>query len=66
MKCENCGKQATVHLTEIKDGKKTDRHLCEPCAADTEAGPARQPTPIHELLMWVVGADRRPPPGQSE
>ena len=33
MKCDNCGKNATVHLTEIKGGKKIEKYLCEQCAA---------------------------------
>ena len=32
MKCDNCNKAATVHLTEIKSGKKIEKHLCEQCA----------------------------------
>ena len=30
--CDRCDNQATVHLTEIKGGQKTERHLCENCA----------------------------------
>lgn len=30
--CDRCDNPATVHLTEIKDGNKTERHLCEKCA----------------------------------
>jgi len=33
MLCDICGKkQATVHLTEIIDGKMSELHLCEDCA----------------------------------
>lgn len=32
MQCQLCDKTATVHLTEIVDGSKTERHLCEDCA----------------------------------
>ena len=33
MQCEECGKKpATVHITKIEAGKKTDMHLCEQCA----------------------------------
>lgn len=32
-KCDKCGKTATVHLTEITDGQKIEKHLCEQCAA---------------------------------
>src|SRR5262245_24775789 len=30
--CDRCDNPATVHLTEIKGGSKTERHLCESCA----------------------------------
>jgi hypothetical protein len=33
MKCEKCNRLATVHLTEIRGGKKIEKHLCEECAA---------------------------------
>jgi len=32
-KCDKCGKPATVYLTEITDGQKIEKHLCEACAA---------------------------------
>jgi protein arginine kinase activator len=34
MKCDKCTKKATVHLTEIVDGKVMEMHLCEDCARD--------------------------------
>ena len=30
--CDRCENPASVHLTEIRDGQKTERHLCENCA----------------------------------
>lgn len=31
--CQSCGKrEAKIHFTEIKDGKKTELHICEQCA----------------------------------
>lgn len=59
MKCEDCGKQqATIHLTEIKAGKKLEKHLCEQCAAQTEgytaAGGSKSHMPINELLTNFV------------
>ena len=56
MKCDNCNKQATVHLTEIRNGKKIEKHLCEQCAAQNEGlavGPKGH-TPINELLTNFV------------
>jgi len=31
--CQSCGKrEAKIHFTEIRDGKKTELHICEQCA----------------------------------
>jgi protein arginine kinase activator len=54
MKCDNCKNQATVHLTEIKNGKKIEKHLCEQCAAQQEGVPVKSHTPINELLTNFV------------
>lgn len=56
MKCDNCGKTATVHLTEIKGGKKFEKHLCEQCASQGEGIPVKAHTPINELLTNFVMA----------
>ncbi len=56
MKCDNCNKPATVHLTEIRNGKKIEKHLCEQCAAASEGIPAKGHTPINELLTNFVMA----------
>lgn len=32
-KCDRCGKPAIFHLTDIINGKKTEKHLCDQCAA---------------------------------
>jgi len=54
MKCDKCDKAATVHLIEIIDGKKIEKHLCEGHAS--EAGIAVKVTnaPINELLEKFV------------
>jgi protein arginine kinase activator len=56
MKCDSCNKPATVHLTEIKHGKKIEKHLCEQCAAQNEGLPVKSHTPINELLTNFVMA----------
>src|SRR5690349_15180849 len=56
MKCDNCNKPATVHLTEIRNGKKIEKHLCEQCAAQSEGLPVKSHTPINELLTNFVMA----------
>ena len=54
IKCDNCNNPATVHLTEIKHGKKIEKHLCEQCAAHNEGLPVKAHTPINELLTNFV------------
>ena len=54
LKCDNCNKPATVHLTEIRNGKKIEKHLCEQCAAQSEGLPHKSHTPINELLTNFV------------
>lgn len=56
MQCDNCKKAATVHLTEIRNGKKIEKHLCEACAAQNEGLPVKAHTPINELLTNFVMA----------
>ncbi len=37
MLCEICGKnEATFHYSEVVNGKKTEHHLCNECAANTD------------------------------
>jgi protein arginine kinase activator len=54
MKCDNCNRPATVHSTEIHNGKMIEKHLCEQCAAKLEGLPAKAHTPINELLTNFV------------
>src|SRR5262245_24213844 len=57
MKCDNCNRQATVHMTEIRGGKKVEKHLCEQCAGKLEGVQGKSPhTPINELLTKFVMA----------
>ena len=32
MKCQRCSNDASVHLTDIVNGKKRETHLCQDCA----------------------------------
>jgi Tol biopolymer transport system component len=32
MNCDSCGNDATIHITEIRRGLPSERHLCEKCA----------------------------------
>ena len=62
MKCDDCGvEDAMVHLTQIVDGRKSERHLCLTCAAK-ETGSSGD---ISEMLAdWVERQKWRAGPGQ--
>jgi len=49
LKCDNCQAEATVHLTEIVNGQKIEKHLCEQCAA-SEGITIKSQVPLTQLL----------------
>ena len=56
MQCQFCDNQATVHLTEIINGQKSEKHLCQKCA-EAEGIAIKSPEiPITELLSDLVAA----------
>ena len=52
-KCDKCGKPAPFHLTDIHDGQKVEKHLCEDCAA-SEGLKITSPEQISKLLEEFV------------
>jgi len=46
--CCRCDSPASVHLTEIKGGKKTEQHFCEKCADHLQL-----PQPAKELQKLI-------------
>ena len=58
--CQVCSqREAKIHLTELKNGKKTEMHLCEPCAQEKNMVMA-----FPSLLSTLVkGGDK---PAESE
>ena len=53
LKCEKCQREATVHLTEIQDGQKIEKHLCEECAA-TEGITIKSHVPLSQVLQELM------------
>jgi protein arginine kinase activator len=55
MQCDECGKRrATVHITKIENGKKTDRHLCEQCAAENNGISFNTTFSINHILTGLM------------
>ncbi len=54
MQCQICNKNdATIHLTEISSGMRTEMHLCENCAAEQNIM-VKSHIPINELLSGLL------------
>jgi protein arginine kinase activator len=54
MQCQVCQKkEATIHLTEINDGVRTEMHLCEQCAQE-EGIAVKSQLSINELLSGLL------------
>jgi protein arginine kinase activator len=56
MQCQICkDREATIHLTEITDGVRAEKHICERCA--TEQGLAvKSHIPLNELLGGLLAS----------
>jgi len=62
MQCQICNSnEATIHLTEISDGVRTEMHLCESCAAEQGIAIKNQ-IPLNELLINLLAVQ----PGDDE
>jgi protein arginine kinase activator len=67
-KCDKCDKPATIHLTEIHDGQKVEKHLCEDCAA-ADGITIKSNVPISQLLEDFVmqsSQEARPEPPELQ
>ena len=54
MKCESCNKKlATVHLTEIIENEKKERHFCEDCAQHVTNNFPKAPSPSDILTSLI-------------
>ena len=54
MKCQSCSKPATVHLTDIIDGQKRERHLCQSCAEQQQLI-KQQELNLPAILQTLIG-----------
>jgi protein arginine kinase activator len=57
MQCQICNNnEATIHLTEISGGVRSEMHLCEYCAAQQGIAVTKSQIPINELLSGLLAA----------
>jgi protein arginine kinase activator len=54
MKCHSCSKPATVHLTDLVDGKKKELHLCQACAEEQQLV-TKQELNLPAILQTLIG-----------
>jgi protein arginine kinase activator len=54
MQCQICTKnEATIHLTEINEGVRTEMHICEHCAQEQGIA-VKSHIPVNELLSSLL------------
>lgn len=57
MLCDECAKrQATVHITKVENGKKTDMHLCEQCAVQKNLLSLNTSFSVNDLLAGLLNS----------
>ena len=54
MKCQSCSNPATVHLTDIVAGQKTELHLCQACAEQKQLV-KQQELNLPAILQTLIG-----------
>jgi protein arginine kinase activator len=54
MKCQSCENPATVHLTDIVNGKKKELHLCQTCA-EKQQFLAHHELNLPAILQTLIG-----------
>jgi len=57
VKCDRCDNIPIVHLTEVRDGKKIQQHLCADCAAKDY--PTAKKGDINEILKQFVAKNSK-------
>jgi len=65
MKCDKCTKKATVHLTEIVDGKVMEMHMCEDCARE-QSQHMEQQFGLADLLAGLTDFGKHVPEVQQK
>ena len=55
MKCQQCDKLATYHITELTGGKPQELHLCEEHARQYLSSTSGEPSgvAVRSILEWV-------------
>jgi protein arginine kinase activator len=54
MKCQQCDKPATFHITELTGGKPQELHLCEDHAKQYLSSSSNEPTPIGNMAAVLA------------
>ena len=66
MQCQICkNNTATIHLTEITDGQRSETHLCELCA-QKQGLTVKTQIPLNELLSTLLSVQAQPEPASAD
>ena len=56
MKCEFCSEPATVHITDMSQGKYNVLHLCGNCAEKEEGGHHKLQSNVEQIVKGIIAA----------
>lgn len=54
MKCQQCDKQATFHITDLVDGAPKELHLCEACAQSFLSPAGEEPPEVVPAMAGLI------------
>jgi len=56
MKCDFCSESATVHITDMSNGKYRVLHLCSGCAEKEKQGDLKQQLNVEQIVKGIIAA----------
>lgn len=66
MLCQACKERtATIHLTEVNNGQRSETHLCQQCA-DQQGVTIKSQIPLNELLDTLLSGQTKKTFGESK
>ena len=66
MKCDFCSEPATVHITDMSQGKQNVLHLCRECADKEDGGYHKLQLNVEHIVKGIIAACAGEITGRSE
>ena len=56
MKCDFCSETASVHITDMSNGKRRELHLCGGCSEKEKNGELKQQLNVEQIVKGIIAA----------